>query len=652
MLRLIKQTEKDQDALEAVLAAIEAGNCADLTEALPAAQTTVSSGVPIRGSGVLPLQAAIKLGNAEMVVMLLDAGAPLDAADGQGMTPLQVHDRCLHAACCFMLNAMLLTLRKLRANHCFRCVTFKWMQVRMFEPAKSLQLAVQAARKAEECDIEGLLLQRGAQDEGDAAWGASADQFDPDRSTGTSKADVQVTEQSPKSPSGLPGNGAASTGSNSMPHQAHVNGKRTSGGKRKAAGNAADVSRVSEDAAARAAAALAAVSKSTSVRSSTPETEAAQPVQAPSDSAAAPSQAAQESGDASGSQADVQAAQHAAASSERIASAAAADAPASSGFAAVAGGGEESASLLGGCATASGAHAARAMASAAVKSHEAPVDPAEQGNAPQESSAAEHGEEPPFTAAAASATPVDPDLAVPADSREELKQAGEESSHLADTSEVRQPPDSVQASQAVASPTAIGPADTDEAQAPAKDAESAEPPVNEKSPQQSRSNESACQANSKEVTESADAAEASDAADHGEAPLSRGVSESPDHAVNDESPKPAAVPDVHGTPASSVPASPADGVGASQASPSTGTGGAVPQHEAAAPATPDVDEEVPAAREGAPDAPDDSPSDAAKARPYAAHGMPPLVYAGQRDSCVASMRVLAHAFSSQHTSDW
>lgn len=91
MEKLCKQSEKDQAALQSVLAAVEAGDSAQLQAALKdGGQAVVKSGAPVRGSGALPLQQAAAAGKAELVQMLLDAGAPLDAADGKGLTPLQV----------------------------------------------------------------------------------------------------------------------------------------------------------------------------------------------------------------------------------------------------------------------------------------------------------------------------------------------------------------------------------------------------------------------------------------------------------------------------------------------------------------------------------------------------------------------------------
>ena len=86
----MKQSEKDQHALEKVLSAVEAADSSTLKEALPAAQRALSSGAPVRGASVLPLQAAAAKGYIDIVTMLVDAGAPLEATDGKGMTALQV----------------------------------------------------------------------------------------------------------------------------------------------------------------------------------------------------------------------------------------------------------------------------------------------------------------------------------------------------------------------------------------------------------------------------------------------------------------------------------------------------------------------------------------------------------------------------------
>lgn len=40
--------------------------------------------------GAAPLQLAVKQGNAEAVQALIDAGADMEAEDGQGLTALQV----------------------------------------------------------------------------------------------------------------------------------------------------------------------------------------------------------------------------------------------------------------------------------------------------------------------------------------------------------------------------------------------------------------------------------------------------------------------------------------------------------------------------------------------------------------------------------
>lgn len=93
MTRMIKQSDKEQEQLKAVLAAVEAGDAAAVCTELPGAQSAISSGVPVRGSGVLPLQAAVEGGHEDMVGALLDAGAPLEQADGRGLTPLQARPR-------------------------------------------------------------------------------------------------------------------------------------------------------------------------------------------------------------------------------------------------------------------------------------------------------------------------------------------------------------------------------------------------------------------------------------------------------------------------------------------------------------------------------------------------------------------------------
>ena len=92
MNKMLKQSDCDQEALRNVLAAIGGGDTADLIKALQGKEGLVQGGVPVRGSGTLPLQAAVAKGKPELVSALLEAGAPLGTIDGQGLTPLKV--RC------------------------------------------------------------------------------------------------------------------------------------------------------------------------------------------------------------------------------------------------------------------------------------------------------------------------------------------------------------------------------------------------------------------------------------------------------------------------------------------------------------------------------------------------------------------------------
>jgi hypothetical protein len=90
MSKLMQQTAKDQDALSVVLQAIETGDPSSLAAALPGRTRAIKTGIPVRGSGVLPLQLAVAKGHPEMVAMLLDAGAPVEQCDGSGLSALQV----------------------------------------------------------------------------------------------------------------------------------------------------------------------------------------------------------------------------------------------------------------------------------------------------------------------------------------------------------------------------------------------------------------------------------------------------------------------------------------------------------------------------------------------------------------------------------
>lgn len=90
MTKLMKQTAHDQAALGAILKAIEVKDMSKLEDAIARGSNALQSDVPNRGSGALPLQAAIRKGDKGMVEMLIDGGAPLEAVDGSGMTPLEV----------------------------------------------------------------------------------------------------------------------------------------------------------------------------------------------------------------------------------------------------------------------------------------------------------------------------------------------------------------------------------------------------------------------------------------------------------------------------------------------------------------------------------------------------------------------------------
>lgn len=99
MTKMLKQTARDQSALVTIHAAITADDGSKLSEALVnGGAAAVRAGVPARGSGKLPLQAAARAGRKAMVEALLDAGAPVDALDGSGLSALQVRGTRVYSA--------------------------------------------------------------------------------------------------------------------------------------------------------------------------------------------------------------------------------------------------------------------------------------------------------------------------------------------------------------------------------------------------------------------------------------------------------------------------------------------------------------------------------------------------------------------------
>jgi hypothetical protein len=90
MQSLLRQSDDDRTALQKVARAINLGNEQQLADALAGNKRAVKSGLPVRGSHFLPLQLAVEKGHAWAVKALLDAGAPIEQADGRGRTALQV----------------------------------------------------------------------------------------------------------------------------------------------------------------------------------------------------------------------------------------------------------------------------------------------------------------------------------------------------------------------------------------------------------------------------------------------------------------------------------------------------------------------------------------------------------------------------------
>jgi hypothetical protein len=90
MTLLLKQTESDRATLRKVIDAIDTGSEEQLSDSLAGNKGAVERGLPLTGSGTLPLQLAVEKGHAWAVEALLDAGAPIEQADGRGRTALQV----------------------------------------------------------------------------------------------------------------------------------------------------------------------------------------------------------------------------------------------------------------------------------------------------------------------------------------------------------------------------------------------------------------------------------------------------------------------------------------------------------------------------------------------------------------------------------